>query len=134
MTLAPFYAASLFIKVHISAALLVAALTPLQFWGFRKGSTAHRTVGYLWLGAMLVVSLSSFFIRSIFPVSIAGFGPIHLLSVLALYSIFTAIRYARAQNITGHRKTLTFLAISFWIAGALTFAPEGRIMAWIAAG
>ncbi|KAF0231283.1 MAG: hypothetical protein FD175_1152 [Beijerinckiaceae bacterium] len=134
MTLAPFYAASGFIKAHIVAALVVVALTPLQFWGFRKGSTAHRATGYLWLGAMLVVAISSFFIPSTIPFALMGFGPVHLLSVLTLFSVYTSVRYARAGNVTGHSKTLRVLSISFWIAAALTLVPEGRIMAMIVAG
>lgn len=133
MTLAPFYAAPLFVKAHILGALVVVVLTPLQFWGLSKGSLAHRTSGYLWLGAMLVVALSSFYIPSVFAVSFAGFGPIHLLSVFALYSIFTAIRYARAGNIRGHRLTLIGLAIGFWIAGVFTLVPP-RMMWRIVAG
>lgn len=128
MTLAPFYAATPFIKVHILAALTVATLTPFQFWGFRKGSPAHRTTGYIWLGAMLVVAISSFWIHSSgVPVRLGPYSVIHLLSVLALVSIWQAIRFARAGNITGHRKTLIYLAIGFWVAGAFTLAPE-RIM------
>jgi uncharacterized membrane protein len=133
MTLAPFYAAPDFIKVHILAALVVAALTPLQFWGFRKGSLPHRITGFVWLGAMVVVAISSFWIRSTIPLSIAGFGPIHLLSILALVSVWQAIRYARGGNITGHRKTLTFLSISFWVAGVFTLIPP-RIIGQIIVG
>ncbi|OYU50056.1 MAG: hypothetical protein CFE31_00375 [Rhizobiales bacterium PAR1] len=131
MTLAPFYAAPVFIKVHIIAALTVASLTPLQFWGFRKGSLPHRASGYLWLGAMLVVAISSFWIRaSGLEPRLGPFSFIHLLSVLALFSIYTAIRHARAGNIIGHRKTLIALSIGFWIAGVLTFTPD-RIMGQI---
>lgn len=133
MTLAPFYSAPFIIQVHILAALTVASLTPLQLAGFRKGSLPHRTAGYIWLGAMLVVAISSFWIRSAFPFSVAGFSPIHLLSILALFSVFNAIRYARAGNITGHRKTLVALSIGFWIAGAFTLFPP-RIMAQIVTG
>ena len=133
MTLMPFYAAPVFIKVHIIAAIMVVVLTPLQFWGFRKGSLAHRGAGYLWLVAMVVVAISSFWISTHLPFNLAGFSPIHLLSVLALVSVFNAIRYARAGNITGHRKTLIALSVGFWIAGAFTLFPP-RIMGQIFAG
>lgn len=134
MTLAPFYAASPAIKVHILAALTVAALTPVQFRGFRKGGQPHRATGYLWLGAMLVVAVSSFWIHSSgLPVRLGPFSVIHLLSVLALVSIGQAIRLARAGDIAGHRKTLIFLATGFWIAGAFTLAPE-RIMGQLVFG
>lgn len=130
MTLAPFYAAPLHIQVHIVAALLVVVLSPLQFRGFRKGSPAHRASGYLWMAAMVVVALSSFLIPSTMPVKIGAFGPIHLLSVLALISVVGAIRYARAHNVAGHRKTLIGLSIGFWAAAAFTLLPS-RIMGQI---
>jgi uncharacterized membrane protein len=133
MTLAPFLAAPAHIQSHILAALLVVALTPLQFFGLRKGSPLHRATGYIWLLAMVVVALTSFFIRTNLPFSVAGFSPIHLLSVLALFSVFNAIRLARAHKISAHRKTLIYLTISFLIAGAFTLIP-GRIMGSIVWG
>jgi uncharacterized membrane protein len=133
LTLAPFLAAPPHIQSHILAAMLVLALTPVQFFGPRKGSAAHRAAGYVWLFAMLIVALTSFFIRSSLPVSLAGFSPIHLLSVLALFSIVTAIRHAQAHRISAHRKTLIYLTIGFLIAGAFTLTPD-RIMGRIAFG
>ena len=133
MNLAPYFAAPPHIQSHILAALLVLALTPLQFFGPRKGSPVHRAAGYIWLFAMLVVALTSFFIRSNLPVSLAGFSPIHLLSVLALVSIVRAIDFARKHNIIGHRKTLISLTIGFLLAGAFTLAPT-RIMGRIVFG
>ncbi len=127
MTLAPFYAAPLHIKAHILAALVVVGLSPLQFWGFRKGTILHRVSGYLWMAAMVTVALSSFLISSTFPVRIGPFGPIHLLSVLALFSVVRAILYARAHNVTGHRQTLVGLSIGFWAAAAFTLLPS-RLM------
>jgi uncharacterized membrane protein len=123
LTLAPFYAASIFVKIHILAALMVAALTPLQFWGFRKGSLPHRISGYAWLTAMLVVAISSFWITSHFPFSIAGFSPIHILSGVAPFSIWRIIQTARSGQMKAHFGHVCGLAIGFWIAGALTFVP-----------
>ncbi|MCZ8183438.1 MAG: DUF2306 domain-containing protein [Beijerinckiaceae bacterium] len=133
MTLAPFYAAPLFVKLHILAALLVVALTPVQFLGFSKGSPAHRTTGTLWLLAMVAVALTSLTMTSRFHLSIGGFGPIHLLSLLTLASCFWAWQAARRHEITRHRLTLVLLTLSFFVAGAFTFLP-GRIMHRIIAG
>lgn len=130
MTLAPFYAAPLFIKTHILAALVVAALSPLQFWGFRQGSLPHRVSGFLWISAMVVVAVSSFWIRTDFPLQVFGYGPIHLLSLLALYSVTAALIYVRQGRFDEHRKALRGLSIGFAIAGAFTFVPP-RIMAQI---
>jgi len=127
MTLAPFIAAPMFIKVHIVSALTVVALSPLQFWGLRKGSMAHRVAGYGWLLAMLLVAISSFWIKTNFPLQIMGYGPIHLLSLLALYSSVMIPLYARKHNVIAHRKTVRGLSIGFWLAAVFTFMPP-RIM------
>lgn len=130
MSLAPFYAAAPHIKVHILAAMLVIGLTPLQFWGFRKGSMPHRVAGYFWLGAMLAVAGTSFWIRSHFSFSVLGFSPIHLLSVWAIVSVGMAIHFARIRRISTHRKVLIGLSTGFWVAGAFTLIPP-RIMGMI---
>lgn len=127
MTLAPFYAAPDFVKVHILAALTVTVMMPVQFLGFVKGSAAHRASGYVWLCAMLVVALSSFWIKTTFPLQILGYGPIHLLSLLALYSIVGIIRTARAGHVIAHQKTVRGLSIGFSVAGIFTLLPS-RIM------
>ena len=131
MSLAPFYAAPWLVKAHILSALVVATLSAFQFWILRKGSAAHKLSGYIWLTAMVGVAGTSFWIPSHFHFSIAGFGLIHALSVAALFSVAAAIRFARQGRIEAHRKTLTYLAISFWIAGLFTLLPPrilGRIV------
>ncbi|MCZ8186147.1 MAG: DUF2306 domain-containing protein [Beijerinckiaceae bacterium] len=133
MTLAPFYAAPLFVKLHILAAMVVVALTPVQFLGFPKGSPGHRAAGALWLLAMVTVALTSMTITSRFRLSLGGFGPIHLLSLLTLASCLAAWQAARRHEITRHRLTLVLLTLSFFVAGAFTFLP-GRIMHRIVAG
>ncbi|HRE22142.1 MAG TPA: DUF2306 domain-containing protein [Rhabdaerophilum sp.] len=127
MTLAPLLAAPPAIQIHAIAALLVALLWPFQFWWIRKGSGVHRATGYVWLTAMVIVVFSSFLIPSTLPVRIGPFGPIHLLSALALYSVVRAVQYARAHSREGHRRTLVGLSIGFWLAGLFTLDP-GRIM------
>ncbi len=129
----PFIAAPLVIQIHILAALVVAALTPFQFWGFRKGSLAHRISGYLWLGALVVVALSSFGIASRFRLSIGGFSLIHVLSVISLVTAACIVISARRGAVMAHRGYVIGMAIGFWIAGAFTFLPS-RIMGQIARG
>lgn len=111
--------------------MMVLALTPFQFFILRKGSPEHRCLGYFWLFAMAVVALTSFFIRSTLAMSFNGFSPIHLLSVLTIFSIGSAIMLARRGKIAAHRKTLIALTVSFLIAGVFTLAPHrimGRIL------
>lgn len=133
MTLAPFYAAPLFVKLHILAAILVLALTPLQLVGFRKGSPGHRLTGRLWFLAMIAVALTSLAISSRFQLSVAGFGLIHLLSLFTLVSCHGAWQAARSHAVEQHRNVVFGLTAGFFVAGAFTFLP-GRIMHQIVAG
>lgn len=133
MNFAPFLAAPAAVQIHILAALVVLLLTPLQFAGFRKGSTPHRLSGYLWVLGMGVLAFSSFFIRAEVGPSVAGFGFIHALSIMILLLIIRVIAKARAGDIGAHKRAVTLAAISFGVAGALTLLPP-RIMARIVLG
>jgi len=124
MTLAPLIASTMTIKVHVAAALVVIVLTPLQFFGFRKGSPAHRAIGYGWMLAMVGVALSSFFITSHFALNFAGFGLIHLFSIVSLITLAYAFFAARLHRVRAHRTALFFLTIGFFVAGAFTFLPS----------
>jgi uncharacterized membrane protein len=127
MSFDPFFAAPLVIKVHLLAAFSVLVLTPVQFALTRKGSALHRAAGYCWLGAMTIVALSSFMIPAKVGPNIAGFGPIHGLSLWALVSVVEIIRHARAHRHTAHRAYVIGLTVGFAVAGAFTVFP-GRFV------
>ena len=127
MTLAPFFAAPGHVQVHLVAALVVMALTPLQFLGFRKGSMPHRISGYGWLAAMLVVAISSFSITNLIGPSAGGYGVIHLLSLAAIFSSVMIVIHARAGRVIAHRAYVKGLTIGFFIAGIFTLVPP-RLM------
>ena len=95
-----------------------------------KGTRTHRARGYTWVGLMLFVALSSFFIHELRQWG--NFSPIHLLSVLTLAMLPLGIYFARQHNVVGHRKTMLGLFFgALVIAGAFTLLPSrilGRIM------
>ncbi|MCU0819219.1 MAG: DUF2306 domain-containing protein [Beijerinckiaceae bacterium] len=129
----PFFAAPLVIQIHIIAALIVAFVTPFQFWGFRKGSRPHRVAGYAWLTAIVVVALTSFGIYSQSPLSIKGFSLIHLLSIVTLVTSARIVLTARRGAVEAHFRNVRGLAIGFWIAAVFTLLPS-RIMGQIVRG
>ena len=125
MSLAPLLAASAVIQVHTFAAIAAFALGAIQMLA-PKGTISHRTFGYAWVALMLTVAVTSLFIHTIR--SWGPFSPIHLLSLLVLVQVPTAVYFARQHRIAGHRQTMTSLFIfALVIAGGFTFAP-GRIM------
>lgn len=107
----------------VAIAALVLGATQLLM---RKGTTRHKLIGYAWVGAMAFVAISGFFIHQI--QLIGPFSPIHLLSFLVLYSLWTSIRAVRAGRIDDHRRTMRNLYVfGLVLTGLLTFLP-GRTM------
>jgi uncharacterized membrane protein len=129
MTLAPLLSAHLSahpaIQIHAFAAMAAFALGIIQF-SAPKGTLPHRTVGWIWVGLMLLVSVSAFFIHEI---RLWGpWSPIHLLAILTLITLPIAVRHARRHSVESHRRVM--IAIFFGalvVAGGFTFVP-GRIM------
>src|SRR5579862_4819027 len=78
MTLAPLLEAAPAIPLHAFAAMGAFVLGIVQF-AAPKGTLPHRTLGFIWVGLMLVVAISSFWINHLRWVG--PWGPIHLLSI-----------------------------------------------------
>ena len=110
--------------VYIHLATVIPAL-PLGAWVLwsQKGTPAHKMAGRVWALMMVITAIDSFWIRSL----TGGIGPIHLFSVLTLYSIPKAIWYARIGNIKGHVSAMRGVYIGLCIAGAFAMMP-GRFL------
>jgi uncharacterized membrane protein len=131
MTLAPLLDAPLPIQVHAAAALAAFALGVWQLASV-KGTTPHRATGYVWVGLMAVVALSSFWIHELRLWGV--WSPIHLLAVFTLVMLPMGVLHARRHAVTSHRRTMIGLfAGALAIAGFFTFAP-GRIMSKVLFG
>ena len=91
-----------------------------------KGTLPHRTIGWIWVGLMVVVAASSFWIHGI---RMAGpFGPIHLLSIFTLVVLPLAVWRAHTHRVADHRRMMIFIfAGALVVAGLFTLVP-GRIM------
>ncbi|OQW57040.1 MAG: hypothetical protein A4S14_08885 [Proteobacteria bacterium SG_bin9] len=133
MSLAPLLNAPLQIQLHAFAAMAAFLLGIAQFVA-PKGTLPHRTVGWIWVGLMLIVAISSFWIHGK-GFRLAGpFGPIHLLSIMVLFMLPMALMFARRHNARGHAKTMIGIFIGgLVIAGLFTFIP-GRLMHAVAFG
>ena len=131
MTLTPLLVASPVIQLHVAAALAALVLTPVQLWR-RKGTGQHRWVGYGWIGAMAVAALTSFFIHSIKLVSL--FSPVHLLSLLTLWTLPRIIRAARAGQVPQHKRRVLILVWAALVGAGLFSLAPGRLMHQVAFG
>jgi uncharacterized membrane protein len=125
MSLAPLLDAAPEIPVHAFAAMAAFALGIVQF-AAPKGTLPHRTVGWIWVGLMAIVAVSSFWIHEIRL--LGPWSPIHLLSIMVLGLLPVAVVAARRHNVSRHRKTMIGIFTGgLVIAGLFTFLP-GRIM------
>lgn len=125
MNLEPLTNTSTAIQLHVIAAVLAFALGLLQIF-LRKGTAHHKMAGWVWIGLMAAVALSSFFIHTIQLVG--PWSPIHLLSVYTLIMLWWGVRQGRKGNSRGHGITMASLFVFALIgAGVFTLLP-GRMM------
>src|SRR3974390_2301178 len=114
MSFAPLLHASLAIQLHAFAAMTAFALGVVQF-SAPKGTLPHRTLGWVWVGLMLAVSISAFFIHQL---RLWGpWSPIHLLAIFTLVMLPFGVLAAHRHQVGRHRCTMIGL-----FAGALVIA------------
>jgi uncharacterized membrane protein len=125
MSLAPLLDAAPPIPVHAFAAMAAFALGVVQL-AAPKGTLPHRTLGWIWVGLMMTVAGSSFWIHQIRLVG--PWSPIHLLSILVLVTVPLAVWRAHHHRVTDHgRIMISVFSGALVIAGLFTLLP-GRIM------
>ena len=125
MSLTPLLDAAPAIPVHALAAMAAFALGLVQF-AAPKGTLPHRTVGWIWVGLMAMVAISSFWIHQIRL--LGPWSPIHLLSIFTLIIVPLGVWRAHHHDVGNHRRIMIFtFAGALVIAGLFTFVP-GRIM------
>lgn len=119
------------IPLHAVAAMAAIILGGVQFY-MKKGGILHKLAGRTWIGLMVVVSVSSFFIHKI---ELWGaYSPIHLLSVWTIFSLGLAIYYVRVGNIKRHKQVMIALyGFALLLTGLFTLMP-GRVMHQIVFG
>jgi uncharacterized membrane protein len=112
------------IQVHVAAvstALLVGVTLMLGL----KGTTVHRTLGWVWVIAMATAAISSLFIHR---ANAGGFSFLHLFAGWTLIALPMGVFAARKHNVRLHGRTMTGLFVGgLLIAGVFAFMP-GRLM------
>ena len=125
MSLTPLLDAAPAIPLHAFAAMSAFVLGLVQF-AAPKGTLPHRTIGFIWVGLMLVVAASSFWINQLRVVG--PWSPIHLLSIFTLVMVPLAVWKAHSHQVASHRRIMISLfAGALLIAGLFTLLP-GRVM------
>jgi uncharacterized membrane protein len=125
MSLAPLLDAAPAIPLHAFAAMTAFVLGVVQL-AAPKGTLPHRTLGWIWVGVMMLVAVSSFWIHQIRL--IGPWSPIHLPSIFTLVTLPLGVWMAHRHRVADHRRIMILIfSGALVIAGAFTLVP-GRIM------
>ena len=113
------------IPLHAIIAIFAIVVGGVQLV-LKKGTSLHKFMGRVWVGLMLIVSFTSFFIHEL---NIWGkYSPIHLLSIWVIICVVLGIYFARIGKIKRHK---IFMVYTYWLAliltGLFTLYP-GRVM------
>ena len=113
------------IPLHALAAMIAVILGGVQL-SMKKGGLFHKQLGRIWVGLMLLVSFSSFFIHEIKLWGV--YSPIHLLSLWTIFSVGLAVYFVRVGNIKRHKQVMIALYVfALILTGLFTLLP-GRVM------
>jgi uncharacterized membrane protein len=115
------------VALHLASALAAIVIGAVLLWG-RKGSTAHRWLGWSWVVMMATATVSSAFMLNHRAPNLLGFTPIHLLTVLVAVQLPLGVLAARRGRVTEHRQRMKGLYLGACvIAGVFTLLP-GRFL------
>ncbi|WP_424192247.1 DUF2306 domain-containing protein [Ampullimonas aquatilis] len=119
--------ATLAIRLHLLMALSALVLGALMLF-LKKGTPWHKSIGYLWVIIMLLTALSSFGIQGSQLAIVAGYSPIHFLSIFVLVTVPLAVFLAIKGKINAHRKAMKYIYFGgLLLPGLLTLIP-GRLL------
>jgi uncharacterized membrane protein len=125
LTLEPLRAAPLLIQIHAVAAIGAFALGIFQL-AARKGTSRHRLTGWIWVGLMATVVLTS---AGIHEMRVWGpWSPIHLLSVFTAVMLPMGVVHARRHRVRQHRASMIGLFCGAPIVAGIFILRSGRIM------
>lgn len=114
--------------LHLATITLAVALTPVLLLG-RRGARGHRTLGTIWVVAMLATAASSFLIRQI---GSGGFSWIHILSAWTLVQVPLLWWFARTHQVDRHRRAVRALVTgALLVAGFFTFPFDRLLGHWL---
>ena len=125
MTLEPLRAAPPLIQIHAFAAIGAFALGIFQL-AAGKGTSRHRVTGWIWVGLMTTVVVTSV---GIHEMRVWGpWSPIHLLSVFTAVMLPMGVVHARRHRVRQHRATMIGLFVGALIVAGIFALRSGRIM------
>lgn len=110
------------VYIHLATVIPAVPLGAWVLWS-KKGTPAHKMAGRVWALMMVITAIDSFWLRGL----TGGIGPIHIFSVITLWSIPKGIWLARKGDNIGHLACMRGVYIGLIIAGAFAMMP-GRFL------
>jgi uncharacterized membrane protein len=119
------------VVIHLVFALGALVTGPLALLA-RKGTRWHRASGYMWVTLMLGAALSSLFIRDFRLPNLAGYTPIHLITVGTIVGLAGAMYAIANRNIKKHRQAMwgSYLG-GCVVAGMFALLPGRFLGNWL---
>lgn len=111
--------------IHLAAVIPAVVIGVTQLTA-KKGTRPHKALGWLWVLAMAVAAVSSFWIME--QRKGEGWSVIHLLSAWVLIALSLAIWHIRRGNVRAHKRYMVGTLIGLGAAGAGALMP-GRFLA-----
>ena len=118
------------VAVHVAAALLAVCLGA-AILSLPKGTARHKAMGRVWVAAMAVVAVGSFWLEGI--AEGGGFSAIHILSAVTVVSLAYGIAAIRRGRVRAHRTAMTMTFVGLTVAGVFTLMP-GRMLGRLVIG
>ncbi len=116
--------APLAIQLHAFGAISAFGLGSAQLV-LPKGRTAHMVMGWIWVGLMVLVTISAFFIRGI---NHGSLSPVHLFIPLTIFGLYGGLSALYRRDGHGHGRAMRGLFTgALVLAGLFAFLP-GRLM------
>lgn len=97
-----------------------------------KGTATHKLAGRIWVAAMAITAVTSFWIQELRHGE--GFSWIHILSIVTLIGLARAIYAIRHGNVKAHQRAMISVFAGVLIAGAFTLLPGRIIGGWLFSG
>ncbi|WP_280154972.1 DUF2306 domain-containing protein [Piscinibacter sp. XHJ-5] len=113
--------------VHLVFALAAFVSGPVALLA-RKGTRWHRASGYVWVTLMFGAALSSLFIRDFRLPNIAGYTPIHLITIGTIAALAGALYAVAHRNIRRHRRAMWGAYLGGCVVAGLFALLPGRFL------
>ncbi|AVX05838.1 hypothetical protein MXMO3_03333 [Maritalea myrionectae] len=101
--------------IHLITALFCIALGGYMLYA-KKGTSAHKIMGWAWVFGMAIAIFSALFIHGF--EWIGPFSPIHLIIPFAIAGLWGGIRDIRAKKVRAHREAMLSM---YWGALGIPF-------------